>query len=249
MSKTARIASLELRRDAIAAELSALDDTVIQRGSDLEGDEKATYEAREAELSEAASTLKGLVERQHQINESVALGARLGPAATTTDGGLVTGLADETPIYRADSEHGLAMDMFRARHRGDAAAGERLNQHIRRAASTSADLAGLVVPQYVTNDLVGLAREGRPFLNALNSRPVLGSSVILPRILTAPITGVQATQNTAFASAAVTSEEVTISTKTIGGYTDLSVQAVEWGPLDETWLFSELLSDLYTRMD
>lgn len=40
--KTKRILALEARRDTLAAELNKLDEAVIERGSDLTGDEQAT---------------------------------------------------------------------------------------------------------------------------------------------------------------------------------------------------------------
>lgn len=243
--KTKRIIALEARRDEIVRQMDELDELVITRGSALNDDEQAKYNAFDNDLTETTSELEKLVKRAAMVEGSLKLGAELGQVPT--GGARVT--SDEQ-IYRADQpDTNFFLDLVRSKQ-GNRDANERMHRHldIVRAAATSAELAGVVVPRYTT-DLVGVAREGRPFLNTLQSRPVLGMTTIVPRVVTAPTVAAQATENTAFDTTALDTEEVSITTTTVAGYTDLSVQAIDFGVLDQNWVMQELLSALYQKMD
>lgn len=248
--KTKRILALEERRDALVRKLEEMDDVVIERGSDLNETEQATYDAHSTELSEVTNDLKTLVERAALVDESTKLGNSLGAATNANGGRLIVREADKQ-IYRADdvSSPNFFADLIRSKN-GFGDASQRITQHmeIERTGATSSDLAGIVVPRYTT-DLVDIAREGRPFLNVLRNAPVTSASVILPRVTTGGATAAQNGENVAFATASLDTEEVTVNTVTVAGYTDVSVQAVEFGALPQDWIMQQLLADLYTRMD
>jgi len=246
--KTKRILALETRRDELVRQMTELDDLVISRGQDLNEEEQNKYDAFATDLDKTTGELEVLVKRQAMVDNSLQLGAQLG-TATNANGGIVR-VNEPDQLYVAGGQSNYFLDLYRSKVQGHREATERINRHmeIERASATSGELAGVVVPRYTT-DLVGIAREGRPFLNTLVSRPVLSMTTIVPRVVTSATTGAQETENTAFTTSAIDTEEVSITTKTVAGYTDVSVQAMDFGALDQNWVMQELLADLYARMD
>ncbi len=254
-----RIEALEQRRDALKAQLDELDNAVIERSADLTDDERATYEAAEADIARTNDQLEKLIKREQEIARSRELSASLGDAVNANHGkpGMpsVT-IADDEPIYRDGGEHDFFLDVYRAKN--DAKAAYRLEKHtelanIERAASATTDLVGLVVPQYLVEKYQPLAVTRRAFLNTLVGTPSYGrltsASVIIPKETTGPGMGAQSSENTAFSTASWASTSVTLSAVTIGGYGDLSVQAIQLGQVRPDRMFAEMLERYYQEQD
>ena len=254
-----RIEALEQRRDALKTQLDELDNAVIERSADLNDDERATYEAAEAEIARCSEQLEKLIKREQDIARSRELSASLGDATNANSGrpGMpgVT-IEPDGPIYRDGGEHDFFLDVYRAK--SDSKAAYRLEKHteqvnIERAASATSDLVGLVVPQYLVDKYQPLAVSRRAFLNTLVGTPSYGrlssASVIIPKETVAPGMGAQSSENTAFSTASWASTSVTLSAVTIGGYGDLSVQAIQLGQVRPDRLFAEMLERYYQDQD
>lgn len=254
--KTKRILALEARRDAIGAELGKLDDLVLERGADLDGDEKDSYDAFEAELATVAADLKRQYERESLVNESLAMGATVGagrPAAKP-------GPAEDEPIYRADyaGDNDPLMDVWRAQTQNDPDAQTRIRRHndlmvktgvqILRASGRS-DFGGLVVPEYAIADFAEIAREQRAFLNSLNSRPLTRSPVVVPLGSVGATMGTPSAENIAYSTANVASTALTLTARTVAGVAEVSVEAVEFGTLETPILFGDMISAYQERLD
>ena len=67
---TMRIKALEAQRDALHAELEALDNAVIERGSDFTDDERAAYDAKQAQLDTVTGELPDLIKREQEVARS-----------------------------------------------------------------------------------------------------------------------------------------------------------------------------------
>lgn len=251
-----RIEALEQRRDALKTQLDELDNAVIERSADLTDEERATYEAAEAEIARCSEQLEKLIKREQDVNRSRELSASLGDAVNANSGrpGMpgVT-IEPDGPIYRDGGEHDFFLDVYRAKT--DAKAAYRLEKHseIERAASATTDLVGLVVPQYLVEKYQPLAVSRRAFLNTLVGTPSYGrlssASVIIPKESVAPGMGAQSSENSAFSTASWASTSVTLSAVTIGGYGDLSVQAIQLGQVRPDRLFAEMLERYYQEQD
>lgn len=252
-----RIEALEQRRDALKTQLDDLDNAVIERSADLTDDERATYEAAEAEIARCSEQLEKLIKREQDINRSRELSASLGDATNANSGrpGMpgVT-IADDGPIYREHGEHNFFLDIYRAKV--DVKAAYRLEKHteinIERASATS-DLGGLIVPEYLINKYQPLAVTRRAFLNTLVGTPSYGqltsASAIISKETTGPGMGAQSSENTAFSTANWASTPVTLTAATVGGYSDLSIQSIQLGQVRPDRLFSEMLSRYYQDQD
>lgn len=255
--KTKRIQALEDRRNAIAAKLNELDEAVIERGADLNADEQAAYEAHTAELDKVNADLAVLVKREADLAASVALTSSLG-AATNGNNGRITRSDDDDAVYVERGEHDLFVDIWRSRH-GDRRAAERIERHaeisdrIIRASGTS-DLAGLVVPKYAVERYQELAvQRGRPYLNTLvgsmSYEPLTSNSIIIPVETTAPGMGAQSSEGTAFSTANVASTTKTVNANTVGGYADISRQALDLGNVQSGRFFGEMLTRYYNDQE
>lgn len=253
-----RIEALEQRRDALKAQLDELDNAVIERSADLSDDERATYEAAEAEIARTNEQLAKLITREQEINRSRELSASLGDATNANHGkpGMpgITIADDGEPIYRENGEHNFFLDIYRAKT--DAKAAYRLEKHtdleIERASATS-DLGGLIVPKYLIEKYQPLAVTRRTFLNTLVGTPSYGqltsASAIIAKETTGPGMGAQSSENTAFSTANWASTPVTLTAATVGGYSDLSIQSIQLGQVRPDRLFAEMLSRYYQDQD
>lgn len=141
-------------------------------------------------------------------------------------------------VYRPTGDGpSFLRDVYQFRTRGDSAAGERLAQNDRLAqasgyrdlTTTATDGGGFVPPLYMGELWANAPRPGRPFANAVGSRPLppTGMSITLPRVTTGPATAVQATENTGLNETELVEATVTTPVVTIGGIEDASIQLVE----------------------
>lgn len=257
---TMRIKALEARRDELTAQLEELDNAVIERGSDFTDDERATYDAAAADLARVVEELPALIKREQDVRRSRELGASLGDAVDRNRGRLVveTPADDESPVYVERGEHDLLIDIYRAKN-GDRKAQERIERHheysdrIIRASGTS-DLAGLVVPRYAIEKYQELAvQRGRPYLNTLvgtmSYEQLTTNSIIIPIETTAPGMGAQSSEGTAFSTANWATTTKTVNANTVGGYADISRQAIDLGNVQTGRFFGEMLTRYFNDQE
>jgi HK97 family phage major capsid protein len=261
---TMRIKALEAQRDALHAELEALDNAVIERGADFTDDERAAYEAKDAELKAIPAKLDDLIKREQEVARSRELSATLGAATNRNEGrpatADVTGTEGALDIYRSAEDvtvPNFFVDIHRSKS-GDREAADRLAAHrdatadILRASAVS-DFGGLVVPRYAVDKYQALAVTRRTFLNTLVGTASYGTltsaSVIIPKETTGPGMGAQSSENTAFSTANWATSGLTINANTVGGYADVSVQAIQLGQVRQERLFMEMMERYYQEQD
>jgi HK97 family phage major capsid protein len=141
-------------------------------------------------------------------------------------------------VYRPnnDNGHSYFTDLYRA-HKGDSRAAERLEQSSRQSreseyrdlTTVATDGGGFVPPLYMGELWAAMPAPGRPFANALGSRPLpsKGMSITLPRVTTRPAVAAQATQNTGLNETELVETTLTTAVNTIGGIEDVSVQLLD----------------------
>lgn len=144
---------------------------------------------------------------------------------------------------------------------GDYSAQERLQRHmaeervekpwLERANSGTAQFSGLVVPYYATEDAAPAVSAARPMADVMNSRtlPEIGMTVSQSRITTPTAAGIQASQNTAVTTQAISDTILTLNVETAAGYVQLSRQAVERGVLTEDITVSDLLTRVAVSLE
>lgn len=244
-------------RAAKSAELDAILAAPETEARDLTEAESAAFtEARDAIRAIDAD----IAEREARIADLEKLAADKATAEARSleiagDKAVAVRVGCEELTYRADGPSFLA-DAFAAQVLGDHAAGQRIARHQaemaveHRAVGTGA-FTGLVVPQYLTDQVAPYARAGRPFADALRNVPLPaeGLTVNISRITTGPAAASQATENSSVQNTDLDDTLLTVNVRTIAGQQDVSRQAIERGTGIDTIVVQDLASAYATELD
>lgn len=209
------LAEAEARMDEAADALENADENIS-------ADDLAELEAEFDASSEEVARSKASVERYERIaearNNTVSLPA---PEIRVTKNEVT---------YREDGNHSYFGDLYTA-GKGNSAAAERVAKHNAemRTTGTSTDAAGVIFPQYLADQLVEVAREGRPFANVLPKLPLpaSGETFKWPKVTTGASIDVQAAENDAPATAVFTVTNDDSDMVTIAGMVDVTRQSLE----------------------
>lgn len=211
----------------------------------------AEQKQRREELAEELAELrqrKADLDEYAQISESVAKGAanwsgeRSGnePAETRTGGARIK---VEPRTYSRDSERrgvSFFQDVYMRQFAQDHSAAERLERHDREARlneaagyekrdGTTANYAGLTVPQYLTDMAAPLARAMRPTVDICQRHPLPadGMTVNISRITTGTTVAAQSGEGATVSEQDADDTLLTVNVRTYSGQQDLSRQALE----------------------
>lgn len=128
--------------------------------------------------------------------------------------------------------------------------GERVSQHeieTRTAADLiTTDNIGVVPPAYLQR-IIGVIDATRPFMETTTKldTPAAGMSIIVPKIVTRPTTGIQAAQKDELTSTPTAISNVSTDAVTIGGYGDISIQLLRRSSPSYLTLYLDLLAEAY----
>jgi hypothetical protein len=217
-------------RDAFSALEEA--NTAIQAADAT--DETVDVAALEASFADAERNHKSTVEKLERAKrvETARNDLPVEPAAPTatdvTEARSTVSAGKEPFVYRSPEEDASTSffgDIYNAR-KGDSAAGERLERHQRQMAEqrtsngiSSNDGYGgdFVIPVYLLNQWIKLARAGRPFANAVNKQqlPMSTDSINIPRIKTGAAVGMIQEANSTATANSVTSTDIVTDTLTV----------------------------------
>lgn len=254
-----RATKLAERRDAIKAQLETYDNTVIERGTDLEGAEKANYDALNTELEKVVADHAEIVKRESLLADSFAIGMKLG---VETKGGKNVAPAmpkkDDTElIYRSGGDHNPLADLLAAAQ-GNPDAAARIYQHnqanagrvaLHDRASTTTDLAGLVVPAYLTDEFAPVARELRPYLDSIRKRPLTAYTSVIGVQTVSTSAAVPSAQGVDYVVANPNAPSLTLTAQTIAGVAELTVEAVEFAVYDQGTLYQDITESYWRQSD
>jgi HK97 family phage major capsid protein len=161
----------------------------------------------------------------------------------------------EERTYRQNGEHSFIRDAFAAQVLGDFDARERIARHtqeekIEKRDVTSANFAGLVVPQFLTDLAAPFARAGRPFMDVSRQHalPANGLTLSISRVTTGSATAVQ-TEGSAVQETNMDDTKLDISVVTVAGQQNVSRQALERGTGIDSLVMADLVSAYHTQLD
>ena len=109
--------------------------------------------------------------------------------------------------------------------------GEIRETHFTTRATSTGSLSGLVIPQYLIEEVALALRSGRPLANALRREqiPDEGMSLIIPQASTGVSAAVQASENSAVSSTDSNYAALTLPVSTIAGQAQMSRQSLDRG--------------------
>lgn len=223
---------------------------------------KAAADARELTADEdkhVADTIDKVRDLDEQIRRHVELEQRAAAAAESRKASIVetatTIVKSEPRTYTPNSTNSFVRDAFAAQFMNDYAANERLARHmneerVERRDVTSANFAGLIVPQFLTNLAAPFARAGRPFLNAARKHqlPNEGLTISISKVTTGSATAVQ-TEGAAVQETNMDDTKLDVSVVTVAGQQNVSRQAIERGTNIDTLVMADLVSAYHTNLD
>ena len=155
------------------------------------------------EDSQVVSTLDIVRDLDEQIKRHAELEARNTAAAEARKASGIETVVSQTSIkseprtYSPQAESSFVRDAYAAQFSNDYQAKERLARHmneerIERRDVTSANFAGLLVPQFLTDLAAPFARAGRPFLDQARKHqlPDAGLTISISKVTTGSATAV-----------------------------------------------------------
>jgi HK97 family phage major capsid protein len=267
---------LRSQRDELRQSMTTLTDAVATRAAEDPTDQTRSEfsPAEQANFTDMESRLSALNDRIESLEQSELRSAQVAELGRQVDNawaangspanqtGTVVRVGAEQLTYRTGGEHEFILDVLRSAdptsgHRASAL--DRLNRHMvemateanQDRATLTGDLAGLVPPTFLTEMYAPVLHEARPFADTLNRHelPVSGMSLVIPRSLLGPVVDVQNPQGSALANQDMDTEDVTLPVATIGGYIDVSLQALERGAVPVSLVYEALFRRYGQRVD
>ena len=223
---------------------------------------KAVTEQRDLTVEEDAEIVQALADAE-ALDESIShhetLEARSVEAAKAReDRGLreqPSVVKSEPRTYSPNSEVSFVADAFRSQVLGDYEAQQRIARHmneekVERRDVTSANFAGLIVPQFLTELAAPFARAGRPFLDIARKHqlPPSGLTISISKVTTGTATAVQ-TEGAAVQETNMDDTKLDISVVTVAGQQNVSRQAIERGTNIDSLVMADLVSAYHTNLD
>ena len=211
------------------------------------------------EDEEVARTLAAVTELDEQIRRHKELEERAAVAAESRKASGIeiaaTTVKSEPRTYSVNSQNSFVRDAFAAQFMNDFAASERLSRHmseerVERRDVTSANFAGLVVPQFLTELAAPFARAGRPFLDRARKHalPAEGLVISISKVTTGTATAVQ-TEGAAVQETNIDDTKLDVSIVTVAGQQNVSRQSIERGTNIDSLVMADLVSAYHTNLE
>jgi HK97 family phage major capsid protein len=241
--------SLRDKRSAVLADADAIVAAAQADARDLTPDE----DKRIADALDAARDLDAQIDKHVELEERAAKAAEQRAALRIEQA--VTTVVSEPRTYTANSEYSFIADAYRAQFNNDYAAQERLARHSReeqveRRDVTSANFAGLIVPQFLTDLAAPLARAGRPLADRARRHqlPASGLTLSISKVTTGSAVAAQ-TEGAAVQETNMDDTKLDINVQTIAGQQNVSRQSIERGTNIDSLVMADLAAAYHTKVD
>jgi HK97 family phage major capsid protein len=161
----------------------------------------------------------------------------------------------EARTYTPQADTSFLRDAYASQFNNDYQASERLARHMReekieRRDVTSANFAGLIEPQFLTELAAPFARAGRPFLDAARKHqlPNEGLVISISKVTTGSATAVQ-TEGAAVQETNMDDTKLDVPVVTVAGQQNVSRQSIERGTNIDSLVMADLVSAYHTNLD
>lgn len=243
--------SLIEKRDAALAKAEAIVEAAQAEARELSPEQDALIAASLDEvrsLDEQIATHSELEKRSAEaaeLRKEKKFDAAVAPAVVKS----------EARTYSPKAETSFIADAYSAQFNNDFAAKERLSRHmneekIERRDVTSANFAGLVVPQFLTELAAPFARAGRVTADLARKHqlPDAGLTISLSKVTTGTAVAEQ-TEGAAVQETDMDDTKLDLSVKTFAGMQDVSRQALERGTNIDSLVMADLVSAYHTTLN
>jgi len=161
----------------------------------------------------------------------------------------------EPRTYSPHADTSFIRDAYGSQFNGDFQAQERLARHMReerieRRDVTSANFAGLIVPQFLTDLVAPLARAGRVTANLARKHqlPAQGLTLSISKVTTGSAVALQ-TEGASVQETNMDDTKLDLTVKTFAGQQNVSRQSLERGTNIDSLVMSDLVSAYHTTLN
>ena len=237
------------KRDAHLSAAQAIVDAAEAEARDLtteENNEIAVSLRSASDLDDQIAQHKELEERNAKAAEVRAIAGLSAPAVVKSE---------PRTYSRENRSTSFLGDAFAAQFNNDWQAQQRLARHmneekVERRDVTSANFAGLVVPQFLTELAAPLARAGRPVADiaAKHQLPASGLTISISKVTTGSSAAAQS-EGAAVSETNMDDTKLDISVVTVAGQQTVSRQALERGTGVDALVMNDLIRAYHTTLD
>ena len=242
---------LSEKRDAALAQAEQVTQIAVDEKRDLTSGEDESI----ANVLEQVRDLDEQIKRHEELEarQAVLAETRKDAQFEVAVGGTV--VKSEARTYSPQAESSFLKDAYAAQFTNDYSAQQRLARHmneekIERRDVTSANFAGLIVPQFLTELAAPFARAGRPFLEIARKHqlPNQGLVISISKVTTGSATAVQ-TEGAAVQETNMDDTKLDVSVVTVAGQQNVSRQALERGTNIDSLVMADLVSAYHTNLE
>jgi HK97 family phage major capsid protein len=243
----------------------AMSQTLIEKRAAFLAEAQAAVDAAEADARDLtveedaliATSLRSAAELDDTIKQHQDLEARKAQAAEVRKETSVANIVvkSEARTYAPQATTSFIRDAYSAQFNNDFQASERLARHmqeerVERRDVTSANFAGLLVPQFLTDLAAPFARAGRPTANIARKHqlPPEGLTLSISKVTTGSATALQ-TEGAAVQETNMDDTKLDLTVKTFAGQQNVSRQSLERGTNIDSLVMSDLVSSYHTVLN
>jgi len=241
--------TLTEKRDALLAKAEQITAIASDEKRELTAEEDGEIAVALDEVRSLDEQIKRHVELEQRASESKEIrketGIEFGAAVVKS----------EPRTYDVRSSNSFVADAYAAQFNNDFAAKERLARHmneekVERRDVTSANFAGLIVPQYLTELAAPYARAGRPVADVARKHqlPAAGLTISISKVTTGSAVATQ-TEGAAVQETNMDDTKLDVSVVTKAGQQNVSRQALERGTNVDSLVMGDLVSAYHTNVD
>ena len=243
--------------DQRSSKMSIIDATLAVASDeerDLSDVELANIKALSSEVEKLDERIVQISDLEDRRVKAEAVIAKVEPTETRTAPARVI---DEPSVYSPVSEARFLEDALAVEMGTSSDASERMTRHMNemkyqyRAASTSSNFAGLVVPQYLVDLAAPLRRAGTATYDISRKHPLpaAGMSLNIARMTTGTTTYAQSSEGTAPTFSNPDDTLLTVAVNTLTSAVDLSKQAILRGTNVEDMVITDMISSAKNKLD
>lgn len=243
--------TLTEKRSALLAKA----DELISKAKDDTRDLSTEEDAEVTAILDDVRSLDDQIVKYAEVEKRSAEAAELRKSNGIAEATAPARVKNEERTYSKNSKNSFVADAFSAQFHNDYAANERLSRHmneerIERRDVTSANFAGLVVPQFLTDLAAPFARAGRPFADIARKHelPAAGLVISISKVTTGSAVATQ-TEGSAVQETNMDDTKLDVSVVTIAGQQNVSRQALERGTNIDSLVMADLVSAYHTKLD
>jgi len=244
-------ATLIEKRDAALAKAEAIVSAAQADARELTAEEDADITSALADVRSLDEQIEKHTELEKRSAEAAEL--RKEKKFDVAVGGTV--VKSEARTYSPQAESSFIRDAYAAQFNNDFAAKDRLARHmneekIERRDVTSANFAGLVVPQFLTDLAAPFARAGRVTADLARKHqlPDAGLTLSISKVTTGSATALQ-TEGSAVQETNMDDTKLDLTVKTFAGQQNVSRQSLERGTNIDSLVMADLVSSYHTVLN